>query len=144
MHQGDRDGVKGVYHINAVDEVTQGQVVACVPQISEAWLLSALIAMLDQFPFKIRGFHSDNGSEFINPKTHERYAHRQAECIKMRLWKCRAVENQKQVFLPSHIPTASTTMSLFTPKQMPPGHHPYPSGSSFNEKMLSRPGKGNG
>jgi transposase len=66
VHQGDRDGVKGVYHINAVDEVTQWQVVACVPQISEAWLEPALYSMLAQFPFKIRGFHSDNGSEFIN------------------------------------------------------------------------------
>jgi len=66
VHQGDRDGVKGVYHINAVDEVTQWQVVACVPQISEAWLEPALQSMLAQFPFKIRGFHSDNGSEFIN------------------------------------------------------------------------------
>jgi transposase InsO family protein len=66
VHQGDRDGVKGVYHINAVDEVTQWQVVACVPQISEAWLAPALYSMLAQFPFKIRGFHSDNGSEFIN------------------------------------------------------------------------------
>lgn len=66
VHQGDRDGVKGVYHINAVDEVTQWQVVACVPQISEAWLQPALYSMLAQFPFKIRGFHSDNGSEFIN------------------------------------------------------------------------------
>lgn len=66
VHQGDRAGVKGVYHINAVDEVTQWQVLACVPQISEAWLLPALDAMLDQFPFQIRGFHSDNGSEFIN------------------------------------------------------------------------------
>ena len=66
VHQGDRDGVKGVYHINAVDEITQWQVVACVPQISEAWLLPALDAVLEQFPFQIRGFHSDNGSEFIN------------------------------------------------------------------------------
>ena len=66
VHQGDRDGVKGVYHIHAVDEVTQWQVVACVPQISEAWLLPALLSRLAQFPFKIRGFHSDNGSEFIN------------------------------------------------------------------------------
>jgi hypothetical protein len=66
VHQGDRDGVKGVYHVNAVDEVTQWQVVACVPQISEAWLAPALYSMLAQFPFKIRGFHSDNGSEFIN------------------------------------------------------------------------------
>ena len=66
VHQGDRNGVKGVYHINAVDEVTQWQVVACVPQISEAWLGPALFLMLEQFPFKLRGFHSDNGSEFIN------------------------------------------------------------------------------
>lgn len=66
VHQGDRDGVKGVYHINAVDEVTQWEVVACVPRISEAWLEPALYSILAQFPFKIRGFHSDNGSEFIN------------------------------------------------------------------------------
>ena len=38
VHQGDQDGVKGVYHINAVDEVTQWQMVAAAPQISEAWL----------------------------------------------------------------------------------------------------------
>jgi transposase InsO family protein len=66
VHQGDLDGVKGVYHINAVDEVTQWQVVGAVPQISEAWLMPVLEAMLEQFPFHIRGFHSDNGSEFIN------------------------------------------------------------------------------
>jgi hypothetical protein len=55
-----------VYHINAVDEVTQWQVVGATPQISEAWLIPVLKAMLAQFPFRIRGFHSDNGSEFIN------------------------------------------------------------------------------
>lgn len=66
VHQGDRDGVKGVYHINAVDEVTQWQVVGATPQISEAWLIPVLEAMLAQFPFRILGFHSDNGSEFIN------------------------------------------------------------------------------
>jgi transposase InsO family protein len=66
VHQGDRDGVKGVYHINAVDEVTQWQVIACAPAISEVWLLPLLESMLQQFPFEIRGFHSDNGSEFIN------------------------------------------------------------------------------
>jgi hypothetical protein len=57
-----------VYHINAVDEVTQWQVVGAVPQISEAWLIPVLEAMLEQFPFRMRGFHSDNGSEFINYK----------------------------------------------------------------------------
>lgn len=66
VHQGDLDGAKGVYHINAVDEVTQWQVVGATAQISEAWLIPVLEAMLAQFPFRIRGFHSDNGSEFIN------------------------------------------------------------------------------
>ena len=66
VHQGDKDGVKGVYHINAVDEVTQWEVVGSVEAISEAFLIPVLEAMLAQFPFRIRGFHSDNGSEFIN------------------------------------------------------------------------------
>lgn len=66
VHQGDQGGVKGVYHINAVDEITQWQVMACVGQISEAFLLPTLEQMLQQFPFQIRGFHSDNGSEYIN------------------------------------------------------------------------------
>jgi transposase InsO family protein len=66
VHQGDLDGTKGVYHINAVDEVTQWEVVGATAQISEAWLLPVLEAMLAQFPFHIRGFHSDDGSEFIN------------------------------------------------------------------------------
>jgi len=66
VHQGDLDGVKGVYHLNAVDEVTQWQVVGATRQISEAGLIPVLKAMLKQFPFRIRGFHSDNGSEFIN------------------------------------------------------------------------------
>src|SRR4051794_27060388 len=66
VHQGDQDGLKGVYHINAVDEVTQWQVVGAAAQISEAFLLPVLESMMEQFPFPIRGFHSDNGSEFIN------------------------------------------------------------------------------
>ena len=66
VHQGDLDGVKGVYHINAVDEVTQWQVVGSVFAISQSHLEPVLQAILEQFPFLIRGFHSDNGSEFIN------------------------------------------------------------------------------
>jgi hypothetical protein len=66
VHQGDRDGHKGLYHINAVDEVTQWEIVAATPQISEHWLIPVLEQLLEQFPFTIRGFHSDNGSEFIN------------------------------------------------------------------------------
>ena len=38
VHQGDQDGVKGVYHINAVDIVTQWELVASVERISEAYL----------------------------------------------------------------------------------------------------------
>ena len=66
VHQGDWEGVKGVYHINAVDAVTQWQVVGCVGRISESFLLPVLEAMLHQFPFRILGFHSDNGSEYVN------------------------------------------------------------------------------
>ena len=66
VHQGDQPGAKGVYYLNAVDEVTQWQIVAATPRISEAYLLPVLEDMLRQFPFRIRGFHSDNGSEFIN------------------------------------------------------------------------------
>jgi transposase InsO family protein len=66
VHQGDLDGIKGVYHINAIDEVTQWQVVSATAQISEAALLPVLEAILNEFPFRIRGFHSDNGSEYIN------------------------------------------------------------------------------
>jgi hypothetical protein len=66
VHQGHRDGHPGLYHINAVDTVTQWQVVGCVETISEQHLLPVLEAMLHQFPFVVRGFHCDNGSEFIN------------------------------------------------------------------------------
>ncbi|HEY4766907.1 MAG TPA: hypothetical protein VIH75_24780 [Candidatus Sulfotelmatobacter sp.] len=66
VHQGDPPGGKGVYHIDAVDEVTQWQIVSASARISEAWLEPVLEAMLRQFPFRILGFHSDNGSEFIN------------------------------------------------------------------------------
>jgi transposase InsO family protein len=66
VHQGDWEGAKGVYHINAVDAVTQWQVVGCTQRISEAYLQPVLEAMLHQFPFRILGFHCDNGSEFIN------------------------------------------------------------------------------
>ena len=66
VHQGDQDGVKGVYHINTVDCVTQYEAVATCERISEAFLIPVLEALLESFPFAILGFHSDNGSEFIN------------------------------------------------------------------------------
>jgi transposase InsO family protein len=66
VHQGDTENAKGVYHINAVDEVTQWEIAASVERISEAYLEPVLATLLSQFPFVIHGFHSDNGSEFIN------------------------------------------------------------------------------
>ena len=66
VHQGDQDGVKGVYHINTVDCVTQYEGVATCERISEAFLIPVLEALLEGFPFVIKGFHSDNGSEYIN------------------------------------------------------------------------------
>ena len=66
VHQGDQDGMKGVYHINAVDIVTQWQLVAAVERISEAYLLPVIGLLLDGFPFVVRGFHSDSGSEYVN------------------------------------------------------------------------------
>ena len=66
VHQGDLDGKKGVYHINAVDEVTQFEVVISVEKISELYLVPALNMLLETFPFDIINFHSDNGSEYVN------------------------------------------------------------------------------
>lgn len=66
VHQGDLGKVKGVYYINLVDEVTQWEVVACVPDISELFLEPVLRDCLTLFPFRLLGFHSDNGGEYIN------------------------------------------------------------------------------
>jgi len=66
VHQGDLDKEKGVYHINLVDEVTQWEIVGAAEKISEQYLQPVLRGALEQFPFRIKGFHSDNGSEFIN------------------------------------------------------------------------------
>lgn len=66
VHQGDFDGEKGVYHINAVDELTQWEIVASVEKISEYYLRPILEEILASFPFTILGFHSDNGSEYVN------------------------------------------------------------------------------
>lgn len=60
VHQSD------VFHINSVDEVTQWEVVVCVPQITEVYLYHALKLLIEQYPFTLFNFHSDRGSEFIN------------------------------------------------------------------------------
>lgn len=84
VHQGDEDGVKGLYHINAVDCVTQFEVVATCEKLSEAYLLPVLEALLDAFPFTLLGFHADNGSEYINKTVARLLENLRAEFTKSR------------------------------------------------------------
>src|SRR5207248_881145 len=56
VHQGDQDGVKGVYHINAVDEVTQWEVGGSMEQISEAFLCRCWKACWPSFLSRFGGF----------------------------------------------------------------------------------------
>ncbi|MFL9999314.1 integrase catalytic domain-containing protein, partial [Paraburkholderia sediminicola] len=66
VHQGNFKGRQGIYHINAVDCVTQWEVVATVPNLTREHMLPVLRAMLEQFPFRILGFHLDGGTEYVN------------------------------------------------------------------------------
>jgi transposase InsO family protein len=84
VHQGDWDGAKGLYHINAVDCVTQWQVVATVQTISEAYFLPVIEQILAQFPFEILGFHADNGSEYVNHRVAEMLDKLRAEFTRSR------------------------------------------------------------
>ena len=91
VHQGDWEGVKGVYHINAVDTVTQFQAVGCTPRINVENLKPVLEAILHQFPFPILGFHVDNGSEYINYTIAEMMGAMMVEFTKSRA--CRSQDN---------------------------------------------------
>ena len=71
VHSGDRDGEKGAYVINMVDEVTQYQQLASVRRITEQFMVPVLEALVGAFPFGVLGFHSDNGSEYINHRVAE-------------------------------------------------------------------------
>ena len=71
VHQGDLEGEKGVYHLNLVDEIIQWEIVGAVEKISERYLVPLLEKLIQQFPFRIINFHSDNGSEFINKVVHQ-------------------------------------------------------------------------
>jgi len=88
VHQGDSGKRKGVYYINAVDEVTQWQVVVATERISEAFLLDALLDLLHQFPFAIIEFHSDNGSEYINKQVAKLLNHLLIKLTKSRARQC--------------------------------------------------------
>ena len=66
VHLGDRPDAKGIYVVNVVDEVTQYQHLGAVPRATFHYLGPLLESAILAFPFEIRGFHADNGSEFIN------------------------------------------------------------------------------
>jgi len=70
VHQGDiviqGKTWKSVYFINLVDEVTQWEYVFCVSAICQEQIEEVLKQLVALCPFIIKGFHSDNGSEFIN------------------------------------------------------------------------------
>jgi len=87
VHQGDQDGVKGLYHINAVDCVTQWQLVATCEKLSEAYLLPVIDALLAAFPFRIDDFHADNG-EYINRKVAQMIEKLRVEFTKLRPRHC--------------------------------------------------------
>jgi transposase InsO family protein len=84
VHQGDRDTEKGVYHINLVDEVSQSEIVVTVEGISEEFLRPVLEEALEAFPFRILGFRSDNGSEYLNKRVAELLNKLQVEQTKSR------------------------------------------------------------
>ena len=91
VHQGQQDGKAGPYHINSVDTVTQWEVLGCCQAISENHLIPVLEQMLAQYPFRILGFHSDNGSEYINHRVAEMLNKLLAEFTKSR--PCRSTDN---------------------------------------------------
>lgn len=84
VHQGDLDGIKGVYHINAVDEVTQFECVFSVERITERFMIPVLEMIIETFPFQILGCHADNGSEYINHRIAEMLEKLRVEFTKSR------------------------------------------------------------
>lgn len=66
VHQGDFEGEKGVYHVNTVDEVVQFEMVGATEKLTVEFMVPLLIRLIDSYPFIIKEFHADNGSEIIN------------------------------------------------------------------------------
>jgi len=112
VHQGDLDKRKGVYHINAIDEVTQMQVVVTSERISENYMILALEQIQAFFPFQLIGFHSDNGSEYINKRVASMLDKLKIEFTKSRarqsndnaLVECKNAHIIRKVFGHAHIP----------------------------------------
>ena len=66
VHLGDLGDRKGAYVINVVDEVTQFQHLGAVPRITQHFMVPVLKDLISAFPFTVKAFHADNGSEYIN------------------------------------------------------------------------------
>ena len=128
VHQGDWDKQKGVYHINAVDEVTQFEVVCCVERISERYLIPVLEQLLDSFPFTIRGFHSDNGSEYIN-----RQVARLLEKLRIEFTKSRPRRSNDNALAESK--NGAVVRKLFGYEHIP--QHWAPVINAFNQEYLN-------
>lgn len=58
----DRDEAKGVHPIDVGDETTQCQFADSMERGSEHFLPPVLESLLEEFPFRVRGFHSDDRS----------------------------------------------------------------------------------
>ena len=149
VHQGDLDKRKGVYHINAVDEVTQMEIVVTVARISEHFLVPALEDMLSLFPFTIKGFHSDNGSEYINKRVAQMLEKLNIEFTKSRprhsndnaLAECKNGHVIRKQFGHSHIPQHyASQMNEFNRRYLNP-HINYHRPCFFPETTTDSKGK---
>ena len=149
VHQGDLDKRKGVYHVNAVDDVTQMEIVVTVERISEHYLVPALEEMLDLFPFVIKGFHSDNGSEYINKRVAKMLGKLNIEFTKSRprhsndnaLAECKNGHVIRKQFGHGHIPQHyATQMNEFNRRYLNP-HINYHRPCFFPETISDAKGK---
>jgi transposase InsO family protein len=149
VHQGDLDKRKGVYHINAVDDVTQMEIVVTVERISEHYLLPALEDMFNLFPFVIKGFHSDNGSAYINKRVAQMLAKLNVEFTKSRprhsndnaLAECKNGHIIRKQFGHGHIPQHyATQMNEFNRRYLNP-HINYHRPCLFAETITDGKGK---
>jgi hypothetical protein len=149
VHQGDLDKRKGVYHINAVDDVTQMEVIVTVERISENFLLPSLEEMLSLFPFIIKGFHSDNGSEYINKRVSKMLDKLNVEFTKSRprhsndnaLAECKNGHIIRKQFGHSHIPQHfATQINKFNRRYLNP-HINYHRPCLFSEIIIDEKGK---
>ena len=66
VHQGREPGYPGAFHINTIDEVVQWEIIGAVKELTREHIKPLLKIIINAYPFIIKGFHADNGSEFIN------------------------------------------------------------------------------